>query len=80
MCRYRPCVGLIPHPRSPTKCSNRFISSEVEILKEDHHHHHLFCFFMRHSFPIHLSFFLFVSLSLFLLIFVTGRGQRYYQQ
>jgi hypothetical protein len=27
--RYRPCVGLIPRPRSPTKCPNRFISSEV---------------------------------------------------
>jgi hypothetical protein len=20
VCRYRPCVGLIPKPRSPTKC------------------------------------------------------------
>jgi hypothetical protein len=29
LCRYRPCVGLIPRPRSPTECPNRFISSEV---------------------------------------------------
>jgi hypothetical protein len=29
LCRWRPCVGLIPRPRSPTECPNRFVSSEV---------------------------------------------------
>jgi hypothetical protein len=32
LCRQRPCVGLIPRPRSPTKCPNRFRSSEVKLL------------------------------------------------
>jgi hypothetical protein len=31
----RPCIGLIPRPRSPTKCPNRFISSEVRILNRN---------------------------------------------
>jgi len=28
-------VGLIPRPRSPTKCLNRFISSEGKILNRN---------------------------------------------
>jgi hypothetical protein len=35
LCRYRPCVRLIPRPRSPTKCPNRFISSEVKLLNRN---------------------------------------------
>jgi hypothetical protein len=35
LCWYRPCVGLIPRPRSPTKCLNRFISSEVKLLNRN---------------------------------------------
>jgi hypothetical protein len=31
----RPCVGLIPRPRSPTKCPNRFISSDVKVLNRN---------------------------------------------
>jgi hypothetical protein len=27
-----PCGGLIPPPRSPPKCPNRFVSSEVKLL------------------------------------------------
>jgi hypothetical protein len=34
MCRYRPCVGLIP-VQGPTKCPNRLISSEVKILNRN---------------------------------------------
>jgi hypothetical protein len=38
LCRYRPCVGLIPRPRSPTKCLNMIhkfqgIISEPEQVK-----------------------------------------------
>jgi len=29
------CVGLIPRPRSPTNCPNRFISSEVRLLNRN---------------------------------------------
>jgi hypothetical protein len=29
LCRYRPWVGLIPHPSSPTKCLNRFIKFRI---------------------------------------------------
>jgi hypothetical protein len=35
LCRYRPCVELIPRPRSPTNCPNRFISSEVKLLNRN---------------------------------------------
>jgi hypothetical protein len=28
-------IGLIPRPRSPTKCPNRFISSEVKLLNRN---------------------------------------------
>jgi hypothetical protein len=33
--RQRPCVGLIPRPRSPTNCPNRFISFRKLILKRN---------------------------------------------
>jgi hypothetical protein len=34
-CVVLPCVGLIPRPRSPTKCPNRFVSSEVKLLNRN---------------------------------------------
>jgi hypothetical protein len=35
LCRQSPCIGLISRPRSPTKCPNRFMSSEVKILNRN---------------------------------------------